>query len=366
MYLSDNGIRSLLESINFDCRLPGHDFDPEVQIGGASVDLRVDNVFWTTKPSRPRVINRVFRSVGRNSQASSRGIIDLRSSSLYEAQPQLHWQKRELQLGETLILRPGEMVMSRTYEEFTIPPGHAGKLSARISYSRMGLLVHCGGDFMNPGWRGHQPLQLVNLTGLSIRIMPLISVAQLSFVRLTELSSRLYGVDERYMFDDGGPSKWWRDALVRRLIDEHGEDNLPRPVSVRVNELIRREVFTDDQLERLVHFKENTPTGHFSTGDALIEEFVEVEKKRSTRRRLANVIGGMVAPAVVAGTFLGSLFVPWGILNWLMLGLLLLSVTGAILVAISRPDNSYFSSSDWRAILAAERSNVEGRDRSGS
>lgn len=271
MYLCDRDICEIIDDINFNCRFEEHPFDSDLQIGPASVDLRIDTVFWRIKPAKKWWSRWIV---------ASRDVIDLRSHDIYEALPRLHWVKVELNPGETFVLKPGESIMARTYEEFTMPSGHAGKMAARVSYARLGLQVHCGADFINPGWRGRHPLQLVNLSGLPIRIAPLFPVAQLSFVRLSSRSQREYSEADRYMYDDGGPSKWWQDAIVKKLVSRYGQDSMPHPVSLKVNSVIADGEFSDEQLERLLKFREKRRASSFESGDDFIRAFAESEKKK--------------------------------------------------------------------------------------
>ncbi len=345
MYLADIDIRQRLGDIDFEGRLADFPFDPEKQIGAASVDIRVDTKFWVTKtPSRTW-----WRSSRSPKKYRERDIVDLRHHDIHEAQPFLHWQQRDLAVGETIVLQPGESVMGRTYETFSMPEGLAGKFAARVSYSRLGLLIHCGNDFINPGWRGQHPLQLVNLSGLPIRIAPLFPVAQLSFVQLSQPSRKIYGPGDRYWHDDGGPSKWWRDELVRELVARHGQDNLPRAVSDQLNEAIRAESFTDDQLSRLIDFRDSLNPSRFTTAEDLLDAFARVEKRTARRRAF---IRGLVlaAAALLWGTVAASAFVlPYG---WLHLVVL------ALALAVTPVAIALWPGSDWRPFLPPDAAEV--------
>ncbi|WP_412769037.1 MULTISPECIES: dCTP deaminase [Micromonospora] len=356
MYLADVDIRAHLDDINFECRLPEHPFSPDVQIGPASVDIRIDTVFWEAKRKNPRR----WRSSRSGRRWRAEDVVDLRRHDVYEAQPTLHWRQRRLAPGETLVVNPGESIMARTYEEFSMPKGMAGKLAARVSYSRLGLLVHCGNDFMNPGWRGHHPLQLVNLSGLPIRIAPLFPVAQLSFVRLTQLSEQVYGEGERYMHDDGGPSKWWRDSLVRDVVSAYGQDNLPRSVSDRINGVIANGAFSDEQLVRMLAFRESVTVSRFTSGSDFISEFAERELARKRRRQKWRVIK-LGAPPLLFGATLGSLFErPY---DWLHLGLAvatLVSFAIGLHELLTHRDEDLFLPQQWLEYEEQERVQSRG------
>ncbi|MEV6449163.1 hypothetical protein [Amycolatopsis sp. NPDC051716] len=308
MYLADKGIIRNLEKINFECRIGDQPFRPEVQIRSCSVDLRLDTVFW-----------RVRKKVGRTRRLQKRNIVDLRNHTLHEAAPRYHWERLVLQPGETYVLWPGDSLMGRTYECYSIPVGFAGKLSGRNSYSRMGLSVHCGGDFMNPGWRGHQPLQLVNFSKLPIRVTPLLPVVQLSFVKLTEYSDRVYGgPEDKYMLDDGGPSYWWRDEIVKELAQSYGEDNVPDSVRRRLNLAIRSEAFTPDQLYRFKNYFDRRALYEISSADDLLVNFSAEEEKRQNMRTWIRRITCGGAGVLIGGSIGAIIQHPYTFWHWII------------------------------------------------
>lgn len=127
------------------------------------------------------------------------------------------------------------------FETFTIPSACAGKLEGRSSFARMGLAVHCSADFINPGYRGHMPLQLVNLGKGSVRLFPQVPICQLVLVRLSSPPERVYGARElfsKYMDDDGGPSYWWRDKRIADLQAAFREFDVSERVQNEILELI--------------------------------------------------------------------------------------------------------------------------------
>src|SRR5580698_456054 len=229
MYLADRDIKRLLPEIAFQTDDSAHPFVAEDQVQPASVDLRLDSLFWVQKSTRP---------------------IDLRRSKLLELSPRRHWLKKRLHWGEGITLQPGEMLLGRTFEKFTIPRQYAGKIEGRSSFSRMGLAVHCTGDFINPGYRGRMPLEIVNFGRSAVRLFPLVPICQLIFIRLSSEPEVIYGEDlsSKYMDDDGGPSYWWRDKRIRKLHDALGEhdvservqDELLKLMGPRDPELIER------------------------------------------------------------------------------------------------------------------------------
>ena len=233
MYLADRDIKLLLPEIGFETDDPAHSFVPDDQIQPSSVDLRLDSTFWV--------------------QISTRAI-DLRRSKLLELSPRRHWSKRRLHWGESITLKPGQMLLGRTFEKFTIPRVFAGKIEGRSSFSRMGLAVHCTGDFINPGYRGRMPLEIINFGKSPVRLFPLIPICQLIFIRLSSQAEVPYGeaLSNKYMDDDGGPSYWWRDKRIRQLHDALGEHDVSERVQDELLQLMGPR--DPDLIERFEHF----------------------------------------------------------------------------------------------------------------
>ena len=172
MYLCDRDLRLLLPDLRVLVEEGSDPFDAEVQVQPASIDLRLSHVFW--RPQR-------------------RFPVDLRRTRLLEIQPRRYYRKVRLGLGETMTLKPGELLLGRTLEEFTIPNGYAAELIGRSSFARMGLMISATGGFINPGWRGRMPLQLVNFGPNPIRLVAELPICQILIAKLTGIEERPYG-----------------------------------------------------------------------------------------------------------------------------------------------------------------------------
>jgi len=276
MYLIDRDIRGLLEQMDICTDNEEFPFLPDEQIQPCSVDLRLSNVFWV--PTR-------------------RATIDLRKSRLLELSPRRYWKRVVLRSGECITLKPGKLLLGRIHEKFTIPVECAGKIEGRSSFARMGLMIHCTGDFINPGYRGHMPLQLVNLGSNAIKIFPYLPICQMKLVRLSGKPERLYGERElqsKYMDDDGGPSYWWRDKRMKKLQEKLGEvdiaiaiqDDILETIGVQEPELIER-------FERLVG---EMPGADLENAEALLDSFAKSEDRRRFRVRLAKAVLSALFP----------------------------------------------------------------------
>ena len=231
MYLSDREIKALLPDLGIDGPNSTLPFDPNGQIQPCSIDLRVANVFW---------VRRRGRRVGRWRRPGRAYAIDLRRAHVNELDPRRDWRRRELGEGEVLTIKPGQSVMARIYERVRTPPSCAGKIEGRSSYARLGLAIHCTGDFINPGWEGYMPLQLFNCGPYAIRVTPYVPLCQLILVKLSSRPDRTYGdveLNSKYVNDDGGPSLWWRDEQVRKLQERLGRIRTSEAINVKSSRL---------------------------------------------------------------------------------------------------------------------------------
>jgi deoxycytidine triphosphate deaminase len=325
MYLSDRDIRELLPELEFETRHPNHPFDADEQIQPCSIDLRLSNVFWR----RRRVL--WLRKWLRRGPT-----VDLRRSHMQEIDPRRDWRKVDLLDNESVTIRPGQIITTRIYEHFRIPPGYAGKVEGRSSYARLGLSIHCTGDFINPGWHGFLPLQLFNASPFPIRVLPYLPICQLMIIKLTSRPDRSYGDDDlasKYVNDDGGPSYWWRDKTVIALHKELGNASLPLAIQNEIVDLVR---FEDvEVLDRFEHFVSRKRVGQVDNADTLLSQFARKETERKWIDR-ATGIPFLVLFALGIG-FLTTGYQWWHLLFW---GAAILSSVGAI-YAVYKRDGEY-------------------------
>ncbi len=265
MYLCDSDLHALLPELTFVHEDGASPFDPNKQIQPSSIDLRLSFVFW--HPLR-------------------RFTIDLRRAHLLEIQPRRYYKQRRLTHGETIILKPMELLLSRTLESFHIPNGYAAELTGRSSFARLGLMVNATGGYINPGWRGRMPLQLVNFGPNSIRLTPGLPICQVRLVRLSGLAERPYGhpsLSSVYLDDDGGPSYWWRDKRIKALHAELAE----RAVEERIQRTIETALgqCEPEVIERLDKRIRRMSLEELQNADALLDIFAHAEERRRTWRR---------------------------------------------------------------------------------
>lgn len=311
MYVCDKHLRDILPQINFREEDGAEPFQPDEQVQPASIDLRLSAVFW--KPIR-------------------RFAIDLRRPRLLEVQPRRYYRKVILRPGETIVIGPRQLLLGRTAEEFFMPNNYAGELVGRSSFARIGLMVSASGGYINPGWRGRMPLQLVNFSPNPIRIVAGLPICQIRFVQLTAPAERPYGhpaLGSIYLDDDGGPSYWWRDKRIKRLHELLAE----RAVDLRIQRHLDSVIGPREPevIERLEAYVARTRVAEMANAETLLDDFSHrEERRRSIRRWAINLARGSFTLGITGSLFVANKLPPiqwWHWAVWVSaLGLISLSV----------------------------------------
>jgi deoxycytidine triphosphate deaminase len=336
MYLADHDIAELLSEMSISGPNPAHPFDPDGQIQPCSIDLRISDVFW--KPSRRR---RIWRRLLPGSEVA----IDLRRADVSALDPLRDWKRYVIPDGQYLTIRPGQVVMGRIYERFRVPEGYAGKVEGRSSYARLGLAVHCTGDFINPGWEGYMPLQLCNFGPYPLRVVPYVSVCQLMLVRLSRKPDRTYGNEElksKYVNDDGGPSLWWRDARVKEIQKGLGTYSVAEAIQQQIVATVRFE--SPDVLERLQRYIDHQRSGQIENVAQVMHGFARQEDRRRSLDRIA-----LGAPVVLLAGLFASLFVAFGPVHVVLIIATVISGIVALGANVRR-DSGYLGGAELREL----------------
>jgi deoxycytidine triphosphate deaminase len=344
MYLVDRQLKDLLPEMAVQPSTEAPPFSVDDQIQPCSIDLRLDRTFWRGRFPFLRSILRPW----------SRPIIDLRRAKLLEMSPRREWRRYDLHPSETILIRPGELLLGRTCEEFTIPKEVAGKLEGRSSFARMGLSIHCSADFINPGYRGRMTLQLVNHSRTTIRLVPYLPICQLMLIALIGQPERTYGDREifsKYMNDDGGPSYWWRDKRIRELHKRLGERDVHASVQAEV--LKRIGSSEPEVIERLEDYVNKQRVVELTNASDLLEGFSRSgDRTRLWRKFLKATVLALTSLLVAAGV--GIVFErPYWWMHYIVWGAALISVPIG-LVAFRYDLGQFFGKSE-----AARSSNVE-------
>ena len=128
-----------------------------LHIGAGSIDLTLGNKF------------RIFKE--------HRGIFHIRDDSNFEDLTDFI----SLQDGETIIVKPQEMILGITREKITLAENYCGWLEGRSRFARFGLAIHVTAGFMHPGISNHQVLEIVNLGHTRLALYPGTRICQVIF-----------------------------------------------------------------------------------------------------------------------------------------------------------------------------------------
>jgi len=255
------------------------------------------------------------------------------------------WKRFDIAEGQSITIKPGHTIMGRVYESFHMPTNCAGKIEGRSSFARLGLAIHCTGDFINPGWSGFMPLQLTNVSPYPLRLAPYFSICQLMLIPLASQPERSYGDAElrsKYINDEGGPSLWWRDARVEQLQERLGRANAHEAIQ---REIVNRVRFQSTEvLARFQHDIDRKRIGEIENAAQVLDEFA----RREDRRRLIDTIA-LATPLLFAGGVVASVFAAFGVWTVVLIVTTALSSVGAFL-AYERRDDGYLGTSDLRAL----------------
>lgn len=273
MYLSNNELYEILDEMNFETQNEQYPFNPKEQIRLCSIDIRLSNIFWYQKKLK----------WGQS--------IDLKHGRLFEISPTRLWHKKVYDYSEKIVLKPGEMILGQTYEKFTIPKEYAGKIITRSSYTRLGIETSCTNDFINPGYRGRVTLEIINNSINTIVLYPLIPICQIMVVALTSSPHGTYGdseISSKYQNEDGSPSLWWRDNLVKAIENKLSAFDYSTDIINSLGETVRE--FDDECIDRFYKFILNLRGHEITSREGLINKFINSEKSKETLRLALRII----------------------------------------------------------------------------
>ena len=191
--LSDNDIRYFWRNgIEITCNEKGvHAFNLDDQLKLGSIDLRFQRQFYRFS--------------------------DTVSSVTYESTGNLEYlEPVMLKNEEPLILEPGEIVLTSTAEIINFSPSFAGIITGRSSIARLGIMVQCCQEFINPGHGQSIALQIVNLSKNTVVLDRKIPICQLVIFKLRTPASKAYKEDKKSKYSgsgiDSGATKIYTEA----------------------------------------------------------------------------------------------------------------------------------------------------------
>jgi|WetSurMetagenome_2_1015567.scaffolds.fasta_scaffold26295_1 deoxycytidine triphosphate deaminase len=123
-------------------------------------------------------------------------------------------EKVVLEYSETIVLRPGQMVLAGTFEYISLPYDMSAQVGSRSTYGRLAL-VPATATFVHPGFKGCLTLELVNVGADPIILCPRMEVAQLIFSYYGGEANKLV---TRYKLPTGPEfPKVWEDKNLEKL-----------------------------------------------------------------------------------------------------------------------------------------------------
>ena len=231
MQLSDREIHACLDVgkliiVGSRQELP---FDPVKQVQPASIDLRLD--------SRIIIFNPNIES------------FDVRNlENVWD-----YMSARNLEKGEGIIIPPNGIVFCQIYEQLRIPNDASARVVGRSRVARLGISVHCTGEYINPGFEGAMPLQLVNHNSFKVTLYPYMSICQLVLFKLTSVPMISYADRsnnpynrERY----ASPSVCHSDDILRERLEISIQDEVEKRLVANYLKQLRKDNLMSEMREK--------------------------------------------------------------------------------------------------------------------
>lgn len=153
------------------------------QVHGIKIDLRLDNVIYTTK----KTIQPYYDPKKDDDR-------DYR-------------EKIVIPYDKPFIIHPNELLLAPLFETICVPNDMVGYLEGRSSLGRLGIIVHITAPIVDPGFSGIISLELSNLGNFPVALYPLMRVAAISFERIPYPSTPYASQEKpKYQYDIEGAS----------------------------------------------------------------------------------------------------------------------------------------------------------------
>ena len=92
--------------------------------------------------------------------------------------------------GKFFVIPPHGSALTRSVEEFNIPPFVEAICLGKSTYARCGIIVNV--TPLEPGWYGYLTIEIANTTPRPVRLYANEGIAQLLFVRLSGIPDTTY------------------------------------------------------------------------------------------------------------------------------------------------------------------------------
>jgi deoxycytidine triphosphate deaminase len=149
----------------------------ERQIGEASLDVRLGNQFIVFRTHRFGI----FEAIGGEKKIQPRKIQELQI----------------IPFGDRLVLHPGVLVLSSTFEYVAIPRDLECQIEGRSSWARLGLQIATA-SAIEPGFKGVITFELSNVSTVPLTLVPGIRIAQLFLRQVRRPLKNPYSGERKY------------------------------------------------------------------------------------------------------------------------------------------------------------------------
>lgn len=173
MFLSDGEIKKAIDEGELGIQPPdGYD----VLIKSASVDLRLAPTIQVIRADR----------------VDPAEIID--ATSLIDVSQKIEAisEKREIYPDQPFVIEHGQLVIASTAERIVLPDNMTALVEGKSSLARFGVQVHFTAPKIDPGWKNHITLEIMNSGSSKIALKPMMEIAALMVARLGSPSLRAY------------------------------------------------------------------------------------------------------------------------------------------------------------------------------
>lgn len=141
----------------------------------------------------------------------------------------VHLYKSKSDPDGYIKLRPGRTILTHTKEKINIPQDCAAKIEIKSTFARLSLDI-TSGDFCNPGYHGHYPLEITNRGKHTIIIHKGETMAQLMLIPLRGPILEDYPQKATFKnekkYDDGTPYTFWRERSIKALRKKAGTQQI--------------------------------------------------------------------------------------------------------------------------------------------
>ena len=100
-----------------------------------------------------------------------------------------------------IVLPPSELVLISTLEKIHIPNGYIGRVEGVSSLARIGLMVHITSGFIDPNFKGHITLEVVNMNRYPLILEDGARICQLVVEKLEQENDREYSYSSNHYQD---------------------------------------------------------------------------------------------------------------------------------------------------------------------